>query len=324
MEKVLVSIHCPAYNHENYIADAIDSFIMQQTDFKYEILIHDDASTDRTAEIIKKYEKEYPELIKPIYQTENQKSKGISITQLNLQRAKGKYIAICEGDDYWVDPQKLQKQIAYMENNPQCSLCVHAGYVVTATEKKLESYNRPNKGDKIYTVEDVIEGDGGLFITNSMMFLTGFGLNRPNFFEVAPVGDYPLAINLSLLGKVYYMDEFMSAYRVGVNGSWTARNLSNIEKRNKHFDRIALMLDELNEYTNYQYSDVIKKTKSYNRFNLLFEQRKYKEAKTGEFREFYKKLGYKRKVIILINQYLPDVSNTLKYFKRIWLKWAMK
>ena len=96
----MVSISCTTYNHEDYIADALESFLMQKIKFKYEILIHDDASTDRTAEIIKDYEKKYPEIIKPIYQTYNQYSKGIKVGKFNRERAKGKYIAICEGDDF--------------------------------------------------------------------------------------------------------------------------------------------------------------------------------------------------------------------------------
>lgn len=262
MGEILVSIHCPTYNHEHYIADAIESFLMQKTNFKFEILIHDDASTDRTAEIIKMYEEKYPDIINPIYQIENQRSQGISVTQLNFKRAKGKYIAICEGDDYWTDPQKLQKQIDFMEGHPDCSLSVHAGTVVSATDKKKKRNNRPNQGDKFYTVEEVIEGGGGLFLTNSMLFHAELGQSRPRYLENAPVGDYPLVINLSLQGKVHYMDEFLSAYRVGNGESWTGKNTSTIEKVTAHFHEISNMLDELNLYTNYQYDDAIKRKKS--------------------------------------------------------------
>ena len=106
-EEIKVSICCITYNHEDYIADAIESFLMQETDFKYEILIHDDASTDKTADIIRSYELKYPEIIKPIYQTVNQYSKNTKILPTFLYpKAKGKYIALCEGDDYWIDPLK--------------------------------------------------------------------------------------------------------------------------------------------------------------------------------------------------------------------------
>ena len=106
MEQIMVSIVCNAYNQELYIREALESFVAQKTNFKFEILVHDDASTDTTADIIREYESKYPDIIKPIYQTENQYSKNVSITALQHQRANGKYIAFCEGDDYWIDEYK--------------------------------------------------------------------------------------------------------------------------------------------------------------------------------------------------------------------------
>jgi glycosyltransferase involved in cell wall biosynthesis len=122
----LVSISCITYNHENFIRDAIEGFLMQKTTFPVEILIHDDASTDKTAEIVREYEKKYPQLIKPIYQTENQYSKNDgSIGRIQRERAVGKYYATCEGDDYWTDPLKLQKQVDFLERNPDYVLTCH-------------------------------------------------------------------------------------------------------------------------------------------------------------------------------------------------------
>ncbi|WP_391116736.1 glycosyltransferase [Psychrobacillus sp. L3] len=316
MDNILVSISCITYNHEKFIADAIDSFLMQETNFKFEILIHDDASTDRTAYKIREYEKKYPDLIKTIYQTENQYSKGVLVSRFNYERAKGKYLAICEGDDFWTDPNKLQKQVDYMEKHPECSLCVHAGNLVSASERKLLSQNRPNSKNKIFTVAETIEGGGGLFLTNSMLCLTEFVQNRPNFIENAPVEDYPLAINLSLRGTVYYIDEFMSSYRVGDSGSWTARNLSSFEKKIKHFNEIADMLDEINRYTNFQYENVLTRTKKRNQFSLLLEQRKYKEVKIGEFKDIYLELGYKSRIIIFLEQYYPGILRFMISAKR--------
>jgi glycosyltransferase involved in cell wall biosynthesis len=112
----LVSIFCTSYNHGHYIASAIESFLNQITDFPIEILIHDDASTDLTPEIIRDYERRYPTIINPIYQKINQHSRGIKINaEINYSRSKGKYVAICEGDDYWTDPYKLQLQVDHME-----------------------------------------------------------------------------------------------------------------------------------------------------------------------------------------------------------------
>ena len=121
----LVSICCITYNHEPYIVQTLDGFLMQKTSLPFEILIHDDASTDRTADIIREYEKKFPNLIKPIYQKENQYSKGFtSVSETwNFPRAQGKYIALCEGDDYWIDENKLQMQVDFLENNPEYGMC---------------------------------------------------------------------------------------------------------------------------------------------------------------------------------------------------------
>ena len=125
-ERIGVSIVCLSYNNEKYIGQMLDSLICQRTTFNYEILIHDDASTDNTQQIIGRYAKAYPKLIKPILQTENQYSKGVSPNMtFNYPRVKGKYVAFCEGDDYWANPNKLQSQFEIMETNPKCSICVH-------------------------------------------------------------------------------------------------------------------------------------------------------------------------------------------------------
>ena len=126
---IVVSIVSLAYNHAKYIRQCLDGFIMQKTNFAFEVLIHDDASTDGTADIIREYELKYPNIIKPIYQTENQYQKGVAIGATYLYpRVQGKYIAECEGDDYWIDPLKLQKQVDLLEQNPEYSFCC-GGYI---------------------------------------------------------------------------------------------------------------------------------------------------------------------------------------------------
>lgn len=119
---ILVSVLCTAYNHELYLRQCLDSLLMQQTDFRYEIIVHEDVSTDGTRTIVEEYAGRYPDLIVPIYQTENQYSKGNLYQRILFPAAKGKYIAICEGDDFWTDPCKLQKQVDIMEADPQCGL----------------------------------------------------------------------------------------------------------------------------------------------------------------------------------------------------------
>lgn len=124
-EKVLVSVCCTAYNHAKYIRSCLDGFVNQKTDFKYEVIVHDDASTDNTANIIREYADKYPEIIKPIFQ-KNQYSKGVPIYEKFIfPKCTGKYIAYCEGDDYWCNENKLQKQVDVLERNPEYVACVH-------------------------------------------------------------------------------------------------------------------------------------------------------------------------------------------------------
>lgn len=144
MEKVLVSIRCFVYNHELYLRQCLDGFVMQKTNFAFEAIVHDDASTDGSAAIIKEYAEKYPDIIKPIYETENQYSKkdgSLARIMDNAIHPDAKYIAMCEGDDYWTDPYKLQKQFDFLENNKEYSFSVHRYKI----QKENELYLFPNK-----------------------------------------------------------------------------------------------------------------------------------------------------------------------------------
>ena len=124
--KEYVSINMLAYNHEKWIAKAIEGVVNQKTKYKFKLYIHDDFSSDHTTEIIKEYVDKYPNIIVPFYETENQYQKGVEITKtIMLPKMNGKYIAMCEGDDFWIDQYKLEKQINYMESNLSCSMCFH-------------------------------------------------------------------------------------------------------------------------------------------------------------------------------------------------------
>jgi glycosyltransferase involved in cell wall biosynthesis len=123
----LVSISCITYNQGKYLRQCLDGFLSQERDFDIEILLHDDASTDETPQIIQEYTTRYPDIIFPVIQKENQYSKGVRgmMPRFNFPRARGKYIALCEGDDWWLDTRKLQKQVDALESNPEYVLCFH-------------------------------------------------------------------------------------------------------------------------------------------------------------------------------------------------------
>ena len=216
MEKVkpLVSISCCAYNQENYIRKALDGFIMQKTNFPFEVLVHDDASTDNTANIIREYEQKYPNIIKPIYQKENQYSKpGVKKPgAYNIERTIGKYYTICEGDDYWTDPFKLQRQVDFLENNPEyIAHTDNSKILYTETnEEKLFS----TKPSRDITMEELLAVRP--FTTASIMFRTSV-IN--DLMKKVKIGDIGIWCFLKTKGKIYYNSENVSSvYRRGPHG----------------------------------------------------------------------------------------------------------
>ncbi len=318
MEEVVVSIICLTYNHEKYIADALDSFIMQKACFKYEVLVHDDASTDNTREIIENYAERYPDVIKPYFQTENQYSKGNKrLILLNWERAKGKYIALCEGDDYWLDNEKLQKQVDYLENNPLCSLCVHATKRVSVDKLDMKQDIRPFHKGCIVPMENlIVYDDYGYIHTSSMIFPARLIDDLPEFYFNAPVGDYPLTIFLGLKGQVYYIDEFMSAYRNNTPGSWTDRILMNKDNFIQHNNQIINMLDEVNSFSNYNYDNAVKKAKKLVNFRILLSEGRFKEALGEDYLEFFNQLKPKYRYIIGIKGRYPIVTKIALKLKK--------
>lgn len=211
MKTPLVSIVTLAYNHEEYISLAIDSFLMQKTTFSFEIVIHDDASTDQTQNIIKVYEKKYPELIKPIYQKENQKSKGGGIvTRTAFSAAKGKYIALCEGDDYWTDPLKLQKQVEFLERNADYSM-IHtdANVFNVSIGKTIKDYYKTKSIIHEFPVShaDILLHKHRVFTCTVLIRKEIIDKCSKDVGFIYPFGDTRLWVEASVHGKIKFLSD---------------------------------------------------------------------------------------------------------------------
>nr|WP_299034098.1 glycosyltransferase family 2 protein [uncultured Tenacibaculum sp.] len=216
---IKVSINCITYNHEDYIEDCLKGFLAQKTNFDFEVLIHDDASTDNTQEIIKRYEKEYPKIIKPIYQVENQYSKGKIVSfDFNFPRAQGKYLAMCEGDDYWTDVNKLQKQVDFLENNEDYSMCIHNAMKVSLFNGVKEPFNKNMVSQTIYPKDVILKS--WFSPTASFLFRNNKLFKNTPKWEGAN-GDMILLFINATLGKIYYSNEIMSVYNLGTPSSLT-------------------------------------------------------------------------------------------------------
>lgn len=279
-QPILVSIVCNAYNHEKYIAQTIDGFVMQKTQFPFEVLIHDDASTDETAEIIRQYEKEYPHIVKPIYQTDNQYSQHISISRTyQFPRAQGKYIAFCEGDDFWTDPLKLQKQVNALEKHPEVDICAHRASFM---EDEVIVGESVLKSDQKVPVEEVIKGGASMFTTNTLMFRKSLLGSQNDYIRYFAL-DYIIQISGSLRGGMLYLGDNMSVYRVATSGSWTMRMRKDAEKRKKHSERVIKLLQQIDNETNHQYSDAFQLVIKKSCFKQLIREGKLKQAISKEY-----------------------------------------
>ena len=211
VEIPLVSIHCLVYNHEPYLRQCLDGFVMQKTSFKFEAIVHDDASTDGSADIIREYAEKYPRIIKPIYETENQYSKKDgSLEKIMLSACRGKYIAFCEGDDYWTEPDKLQKQVDFLEINPDYGMCYSRAF----------AFNE--KGDQ-WIIGSKISGIYQLLKNNSISTLTvclrrdlvvQYRMTIPSEANQWLMGDYPLWLWVYFNSKIHFQNESFAAYRV--------------------------------------------------------------------------------------------------------------
>ena len=249
----LVSIICTTYNHENFIREALDGFVMQKANFPFEIIVHDDASTDKTAEIAKEYEEKYPYLFVNIYQNINQYSKlDVNIwTDITFPMARGKYIAICEGDDYWTDELKLKKQVDILEMQPKCVLCFHEADIHNLNTGKTKQKKIPFFKN-LFNTSDLIVLPW--FVpTASIVFRTkNLPVIYPEWYLKSTTGDMPLMLFLSKYGYLYGIREKMSVYNIGVPNGFTSKMQKNPMKQVKEF--LSLLENSNKDYFNSKYT----------------------------------------------------------------------
>lgn len=217
----LVSIRCLVYNHEPYLRQCLDGFVMQKTNFPFEAIVHDDASTDGSAAILREYAEKYPDIIKPIYESENQFSKGtLGKIMSEATHPKVKYIAVCEGDDYWTDPNKLQVQVDFLEEHPEYTMCFHQAN--TILDETGEETNQP-PGDTFRSIESRDYYSTELFVnwtvpTASMVINRKCLYYKLKKYKPNPYGDIYTVLACARMGKVRGMARMMSVYRIQPRG----------------------------------------------------------------------------------------------------------
>jgi len=291
----LVSICCLTYNHGVYIRDAIEGFLIQKTTFPFEILIHDDASIDNTAQIIREYELQYPHLIFPIYQKENQYSKGRRLTlRFNVTRARGKYIALCEGDDYWTDPYKLQKQVDFLETNPEYGLCYTSAKVFV---QKTSTFSKTVIGSPVESFEELLLKPGIVTLTTVFRraYCEGYSSEVLPYSTNWKMGDYPLWLYIATKSKMKFMEDITATYRMLEESASRSKSFDhNLDFANSAFEIRNFFADKFHvsdtirkQYSLDYFCDVLSLAFLVNRTELINQAKLFFEVnKLNVFRSF--------------------------------------
>lgn len=289
--KPKVVITSLAYNHELYVKDALEGFVMQKTNFPVVAIVHEDCSTDNTARIIEEYQKKYPDIIFPIFEEENQYSKQNGtlshIMRTAIAASGAKYVAMCEGDDYWTDPLKLQKQVDFLESHPDYSMCFHTVNVLHQnTDEIVTKCNMIE--NRSYTAEEIF--DEWVVPTCSAVMRKCCVVNKPNHPDFI-VGDNVLWASCLSMGRIYGMNEAMGVYR-RIAGGWTARINSSRRHRYessikwiKHYQAMIPLFPEIDK------SIFENKIVDYMASSNVVELITFKRGSLRNFNSYHKKYG---------------------------------
>jgi len=284
-----VSVCMITYNHEEFIEQAIKGVLDQKTDFDFDLVIGEDYSTDKTRQIILDYKAKYPEKIKLLLHDSN--IGMMPNFQATLHACQGEYIAICEGDDYWTDPHKLQKQVELLKLNSKASICFHPVNLVDAGGSFISESKIFELKDE-YTTLDLLNQEW-FVMTCSIMFRKNY-LTIPSWFVSIKNGDYALQLICSLKGDLIYLNHVMGAYRVHSSGVSQSLQLE------KNFYALLILFKFFNKYSDYKFKNVIENRKSRMRTWLInyyvYETLKHKYLSVGYLKN-YRKLFSMTKIL---------------------------
>ncbi len=320
----LVSIQCLVYNHEPYLRQCLDGFVMQKTNFPFEAIVHDDASTDGSTAIVREYAEKYPDIIKPIYETKNQYCKHDGSLRRIMDDAMhpdSKYVAMCEGDDYWIGPDKLQLQVDFLESHPDYSMCCNLARVYDESLNTFVDVVPPDRSGRLKP--DEIINRGGLFIsTCSLLYRKHVKWpGYPEYCQKCHVADYPLQIMCAMKGAVYCFDRQMSVYRINNPGSWSSRQRSFdvdrlIRTRRSEVNMLKGFANDYPEYRRHFYNRIA----FY--LNLCVPIDKGKDAVREYLKAFKKEIiGFNWRWHLHLLVLLIDNKYVTRVFKRIWRRY---
>lgn len=277
-----VCVMCITYNHAELIKSALNGFVNQKTNFPFLCLIIDDASTDGENDVISKFLSDYCDVDNNPEETDkyrllfakcinnpncyiayyslkfNHYSKHIAKRDyVDRWEQKSEYAAYCEGDDFWIHDEKLQKQVDFLDSHSEHTLCFHA-HNDYYSEEDIRISKRYDKDMDVVPMKDIVVGSGGFMATSSMLYRVVAKDNYPEWAKNAPIGDFPMMLVLSARGKVGYINEVMSNYRREVSGSWSERISKDKAMYQRWYNGLKIMTEEFDSWSDYKYHDYVK------------------------------------------------------------------
>lgn len=335
-----VLVRCYTYNHSKYIEDALNGFAMQQTDFSFVCLVMDDASTDGEQEVIKNWMQRECDMSKAetidiptstviiVPHIDNKSCTfAFYLLKQNLNKVRGgkkkhvdpwrdrcKYEALCEGDDYWIDPKKLQTQVDFMESNPDCYLCTHGTNMVDENDCRVICSKVISKQISLYSMSDAIAGYGRKTCTPSFLFRSILITKLPIYVPSAPCCDYVLPVLAAHYGNVANLPSISAAHRVLSSNSMTSVWKQDFSKRVQYNNRFEQMLNEIDIFTNHKYSDIIERERIGLWFRSYLVNGDISELKKKKYKLYIKTLSVKERISISLQLYFPFTYKMFKLF----------
>lgn len=316
-----VSVLCTAFNHEEYIRDALEGFVSQKTEFEFEVLVNDDCSSDGTADIIREYAARYPDIIRPFYQEKNLYTQGGMphlFSTVFYPNARGEYFTLCEGDDYWCDCEKLQRQVDFLDAHADYSACVHNTRLHycdgSAPDAPLLA---EGEGDRDVDFFTVIRGASHSFHTSSIMARREFIENPPDFHYAAAAHgftDYAIGLWLTLNGRVRLLDRVMSVYRIASNPTAWSSKLDAHYARLKEFitGELAMMELLIAHLTNDAQVKATREVMRERQYELYYIEGRVDELVKPEYRDIHRARGMKHRVVTRMKLCFPALHRAYR------------
>ena len=339
--KYKLYIVCRTFNHAHYIEDAMNGFCMQKTNFPFVAIIIDDASTDGEPEIISQYLEDNFDMVHAQYD-ENDDAKRIAAVHKNnpnchflvillkynfcsIKKSQAPlfkgwhenvpYIAICEGDDFWTDPFKLQKQVDVLENYTDCMMCCSNGVSYSETHHTSYIINPvPVEKSRFLSAHEVFLEENALIPTCSMCYRKEMADSMPDFFRQAPVGDRPIRMWCAINGSIFYHQEPLITYRYGAIGCYTQRVKKNLDYAKRIYDGMTIFFDKFDELTNHKYHDDVEYMKDREAYVYYDNTANFKKLMFSKHLMTY---PFKKRILIRIKCMIKLIPGVYSLYLRI-------